>query len=53
MIDLLIREKRLHGTMPIRRKDGRVLNVDYSIIPTQLARLPYYIALLWPADGKT
>lgn len=52
VIDLLIREKRLHGTMPIRRKDGGVLNVDYSIIPTHVARLPYYIALLWPAGGK-
>jgi PAS domain S-box-containing protein len=51
VIDLLVRTQRLSGTMPIRRKDGGLLNVDYFVIPTRVARLPYYIALLWPADG--
>jgi hypothetical protein len=53
VIELLIREDRLHGTMPIQRKDGSVLNVDYFIVPTRVARLPYYIALLWAAAGRT
>ncbi len=53
VIELLVKEERLHGTMPIRRKDGRVLNVDYSIVPTRVARLPYYVALLWPEGGRT
>src|ERR1700751_5345427 len=48
----LIPEDRLHGKMPIRRKDGSVLNVDYFIVPTRVARLPYYIALLWPAAAR-
>jgi PAS domain S-box-containing protein len=52
VIELLIREDRLNGTMPIRRKDGSVLNVDYFIVPTRVARLPYYIALLWPAAAR-
>jgi PAS domain S-box-containing protein len=51
VIALLISEGRLHGTMPIRRADDQVLNVDYFVIPTRVARLPYYIALIWPADG--
>lgn len=41
----------LKSERAIRRKDGRVLNVHYSIIPTQVARLPYYIALIWPVEG--
>jgi PAS domain S-box-containing protein len=53
VIELLIREDRLNGTMPIRRRDGSVLNVDYTIVPTRVAGLPYYIALLWPAAGRT
>jgi PAS domain S-box-containing protein len=53
VVELLVQTQRLHGTMPIRRKDGRVLNVDYSIVPTRVAGLPYYIALMWPADGRT
>ena len=52
VIELLTREDRLNGTMPIRRKDGSVLNVDYFIVPTRVARLPYYIALLWPAASR-
>jgi PAS domain S-box-containing protein len=52
VIELLVHNQRLHGTMPIRRKDGGLLNVDYFVIPTRVARLPYYIALLWPADGR-
>jgi PAS domain S-box-containing protein len=52
VIDLLVRNERLHGTMPIRRKDGGLLNVDYFVIPTRVARLPYYIALLWPSNGR-
>jgi hypothetical protein len=52
VIELLIREDRLNGTMPVRRKDGSVLNVDYFIVPTRVARLPYYIALLWPAAAR-
>src|ERR1700760_4955579 len=52
VIELLVQKERLHGTMPIRRKDGRVLNVDYSIVPTRIARLPYFIAMLWPTDGR-
>ena len=53
VIELLIREDRLHGTMPIRRTDNQVLNVDYFVIPTRVARLRYYIALIWPADGNS
>jgi PAS domain S-box-containing protein len=48
---LINRHERLHGSAPIRRKDGDVLMVDYFIVPTVVARLPYFIALMWPAES--
>jgi len=48
---LINRHERLHGSAPIRRKDGEVLMVDYFIVPTVVARLPYFIALMWPAES--
>ena len=49
-LKLINRHERLHGSAPIRRKNGEILMVDYFIVPTIVARLPYFIALMWPAE---
>ena len=49
-LNLINQHERLHGSAPIRRRDGEVLMVDYFIVPTVVAQLPYFVALMWPAE---
>ena len=49
-LKLINRHERLHGSAPIRRKNGEILMVDYFIVPTIIAGLPYFIALMSPAE---
>jgi PAS domain S-box-containing protein len=41
----------LRGDKRVRRRDGAEVPCRYFAIPTRVARLPYFILLLWPAAG--
>jgi len=47
----LVIRKKLQGRKLVRRKDGLVLPCRYWGIPTTVARLPYFVLLLWPTGA--
>jgi PAS domain S-box-containing protein len=44
----IMRGTNLQGRKEVRRRDGGNTTCRYWAIPTQVARLPYYLLLLWP-----
>jgi PAS domain S-box-containing protein len=46
--DKLMNRRKLRGRKLVRRADGRVVQCRYWGIPTTVARLPYFVVLLWP-----
>lgn len=36
-----------HGTVNVRRKDGRSFPVQYVSVPTEIGGLPFVLTLLW------
>jgi PAS domain S-box-containing protein len=47
----IARGKELHGEKHIRRQDGRVVSCRYWAVPTRVARVVYFVLLLWPIEG--
>jgi PAS domain S-box-containing protein len=39
--------RKLRGRKRVRRKDGNVVDCRYWALPTTVAKLPYFILLLW------
>jgi PAS domain S-box-containing protein len=48
--EIVVNERRQLGTGRLQRKDGSIIDVQFFTIRTQVAKLPYWIALVWPAD---
>lgn len=44
--------KKLRGQKRVRRKDGSILDCRYWGMPTTVARLPYFVLLLWIRGQK-
>lgn len=49
----LIRGKKLQGRKLVRRADGEIVPCRYWGIKTVVARLPYFLVLLWPAGSRS
>jgi PAS domain S-box-containing protein len=43
----LLSRKNSHGRKHVRRKDGSVVHCRYWGIPTNVAKMPYFLLLLW------
>jgi hypothetical protein len=43
------RGDRHWGFGELRRRDGTVVGVNYWLIRTVVAKIPYFVALMWPA----
>lgn len=43
--------ERRWGFGDLRRKDGDVVGVNYWLIPTLVAQVPYMVALMWAAES--
>ena len=41
------------GQAALRRKDGLLVEVAYRLIETTVARMPYFIAIVWPVAGES
>jgi|SRR5438067_1593728 len=43
----VMRGRRLRGRKRVRREDGHVVDCRYWALPTSVAKLPYFVLLLW------
>ena len=48
----LINGRKVQGRKLVRRADGVVVQCRYWGIRTTVARLPYFLVLMWPASRK-
>jgi PAS domain S-box-containing protein len=46
--DAVVRGKRRAGTGRIHHADGRFVAINYAVTETEVADLPYFIAVVWP-----
>lgn len=49
----VMRGRRLRGRKLVRRKDGGLVDCRYWGMPTTVARLPYFLLLLWQSGQRT
>lgn len=46
----LVSDGAPRGTAVLKRKDGTLVPVEFWVIETSVAGLPYYITLTWPLE---
>jgi PAS domain S-box-containing protein len=51
IFDNVSRRNQMRGEKTLRRKDGHTVHCHYWAVRTQVARIPYFILLLWPPDA--
>ena len=50
IFDNVARRNQMRGEKTVRRKDGDTVQCEYFAVKTQVARIPYFILLLWQRD---